>query len=162
MEASARSPSELNAESVQLEHGVELRCAMHARDGSVELGLAHHDRHLAAAVFHPAAPDRTFRVKTHLLDAELEVHVDHFTGEVSASGHFAVLEHSLIRLNKRVLARFSPCSGSVGQSTGSPARQRRDVRRISALRLTHHTDLRRRGAPSADAGRGDSQAAQIS
>jgi hypothetical protein len=117
MEASAGSPSELHADSVPLEHGIELRCAMHALDGSVEIGLAHKDRHLTAAVLHPAAPDRTFRVETHPLDVELDVHVDHFTGEVTATGHLTILGHSLIRLDKRVLARFSPCSGSVGKSS---------------------------------------------
>ena len=117
MGAAANSRGQLKADSVALDHGIEMRCAMHARDGSIEIGLAHHDRHFAAAVFHPAAPDRGFKLKTGPLDAELDVHVDHFLGEVSMSGHLAVLGHPLIRLDNRVLARFSPCSGSVGSST---------------------------------------------
>jgi hypothetical protein len=103
-------------ETVPLEHGAALHCAMHARDGSVEVGLGHEGNHLGGAIFHHGAPKRRLRVSTRALEADLGIELDHFRGEISAHGHLEVAGHPLVSFD-HVIASYSPCSGVVGDST---------------------------------------------
>ena len=99
-------------DTVELAPGVELRCAVHNRDGAVEVSLLHKAEHLAAAILHHGAGPHRFGISTRHLTAYVQVTVDHTRGEIHALGELG-LAGERVKLDHTV--RYSPCSGSVGR-----------------------------------------------
>jgi len=92
-----------------------------ALDGSIEITLARGDLQLFKEVLRPEAPGHGFKLSLPFLEADAELGVDAFRGEVWAAGHLRVRGehwHTLLDTDHDVLMRLCP---AVGQIADSPA-----------------------------------------
>jgi hypothetical protein len=109
--------------TLDLGHGVELRCSMPSLDGTVRVALAFRDHEIFSTALRPDSPPHAVRHAGDHLDLSLELWTDAFRGEVAAGGHlrlrapFADDWHTLFDADRDVLVRFSPGVGQVGGSS---------------------------------------------
>ena len=109
--------------TLDLDHGVELRCSVPSLDGSVRVAVAFLGRELFSSVFRPDGPPHAVRHDGDLVDVSLELEVDAFDGEVAVGGHLRVRPpfdddwHTVLDVDREVLLRFSPGIGQIGASS---------------------------------------------
>jgi hypothetical protein len=112
-----------DSHTLDLGHGVQLRCTMPSLDGAVRVAFDWRDHELFATTFRPHAPPHQVRHAGELVDVSLEVAVDAFGGEVRAGGHLKVRPplsddwDTVFDEDDHVLLRFSPGVGQVGGSS---------------------------------------------
>jgi hypothetical protein len=107
--------------TLDLGHGLELRAAVPALDGTIEIAVLYRHRRLIKQAFSPDTPQRGFKLSLPVVKLDAEFELDAFLGELRATGYLKVWWlrwRTVFDADDDVLMRFCP---AVGQIADSPA-----------------------------------------